>query len=188
MAAVAAPPTDTLVSQPAREVVYASRREGLVLVHTPEYPILNAATGQRTGQTIGGIRIQFQDGQLRVPLDGTVTTAQGKKLPAPDLLEWLDQHRLFGDTHEGFFKLPTVAPPVSDQEFERINEASMFHNVEQLTAILEAERAGWNRPTITRQIERGLQLIADFQAQIAEQQAAEEVAPTAKPAAKRAAR
>lgn len=173
MAAVSDPPADTLVSQPAREVIYASRRDGLTLVHTPEYPILNSATGQRTGQTIGGIRIQFQDGQLRVPLDGTVTTAQGKKLPAPDLLEWLDGHRLFGDTHEGFFRLPSVAPPVSDREFEAINEASMFHDVEKLQAILDAENSGWKRPTITRQIEKGLQLIADFQASVAAQQEAE---------------
>jgi hypothetical protein len=43
---------------------------------------------------------------------------------------------------------------VSDREFEAINEASMFHNVEKLQAILDAENAGWKRPTITKQIEK----------------------------------
>lgn len=183
MAAVDAPPMDTLVSQPAREVVFASRRDELVLVHTAEYPILNAATGQRTGQTIGGVRIQFQAGQLRVPLEGDVVTAQGKRIPAPDLLEWLGRHHLNGDRHEGFFEMPRVAPPVSNEEFERINDASMWHDVAALTAILEAERTGWDRPMITRQVEKALSTIAEFQAQVAEQQAAEAEKPAAKPKA-----
>lgn len=184
MTAVASPPSDTLVSQPTREVTYFARRDKLVLVHTPEYPVFGAQ-GQPTSMKTPGVRIEFRDGMLRVPLEGTVTTQQGREFPAPELIEWLDAHRLLGDPYEGFSKLAQVAPPVSEEEQDRITEAATLHDVETLTQILDAERAGWNRAQVVNVVQRRLEQIEQIQAQFLAQQAEE---LEAKPAAKKAAR
>jgi hypothetical protein len=184
MTAVAAPPNDTLVSQPAREVTYFSRRDGLKLVHTSEYPVFGPQ-GQRTGTTTVGVRIAFRDGMLRVPLEGEVTTDQGRSFPAPDLIEWLDNHRLLGDMHEGFQKLAQVAPPVSEEEQERITEAATLHDTDTLQRILDSELTGWKREQIVNVVQRRLAQIQQIQEQFAEQFEQE---PAAKPAAKKAAR
>ena len=181
MTAVASPPSDSLVSQPTREVTYFSRRDGLTLVHTPEYPIFGAG-GQPTSLRTEGVRIKFNDGMLRVPLEGTVTTEQGRTFPAPELIQWLENHRLLGDTYEGFQKLAQVAPPVSEEEQDRITEAATMHDVETLQQILDSELAGWKRPQIVNVVQRRLEQIAQIQAQFEAQQEAE------RPAAKKAAR
>ena len=184
MAAVSDPPIDSIVSAPTREVMYASRRDELVLVHTAEYPILNAATGQKSGRMTEGVRVQFTNGMLRVPLEGNVTTAQGRKFPAPELIEWLDNHPRNGDQDDGFFKIAQVAPPASDAEIERITEAATLHDLETLQSILDAERSGWKRPTIVntvvKRIEQISQIRAEYEASIAAQVEAEDAKPAAK--------
>lgn len=180
MTATAAPPSDTLVSQPAREVMFAARRSGLRLVHTPTYPIY-ASNGRKLGED-RGITIEFRDGILRVPLDGQVVTANRTKIPAPELIEWLDEHPLNGDSWEGFTRIEQTAPPVSEEELDAISSATF--NPEALQAILDAERAGWGRGAVTRTVEKRLVELAEYTAQIEAQQAAEEA--EAKAAAKKA--
>jgi hypothetical protein len=184
MTAVASPPSDTLVSQPSREVLFFSRRDKLILVHTPEYPVFGAQ-GQPTSMKTEGVRIEFRDGMLRVPLEGTVRTGQGRQFPAADLLKWLEEHPLLGDSYEGFSKLAQVAPPVSEEEQERITEAATVHDVDTLRQILDAEAAGWNRGAIVNVVRRRLEQIEQLRAQMETQLAAE---AGEKAAAKKAAR
>lgn len=186
MAAVADPPTDVLVSQPRREVTFASRRENLRLVFQAQYPVFGPQ-GQPTGTVVGGLRIAFTDGQLRVPLEGEVTTENGKRVPVADVIAFLDRHHLNGDQHEGFFRVAQVAPPVTEAEFEAITEAAMDYDTVKLQAILDAEVAGWKRGEIVRIVEKRLAQIvqrnADYEASIAAQ-----TEPEPKAAPKKAAR
>jgi hypothetical protein len=171
MAAVASPPQDTLVSQPQREVTYLAKRQELVLVHTPEYPI-RTPEGRPVGLT-EGVRIQFRDHMLRVPMEGTVTTAQGRQFPATELNEWLQRHPKFGDSWEGFTKIEQVAPPVTVEEMEAISSAAVMHDVDTLTAIIEQERAGWGRADVIRVAEQRVAQIDEVRRQIEAQMAIE---------------
>jgi hypothetical protein len=179
VAAIADPPLDTLTSQPRREVSFAARRDSLRLTKVPRYPVLGQG-GQKVDET-RGVVIKFQDGQLRVPTEGTMLTEQGHEVDAAEILAWLQKHPLNGNHDEGFFEVPQAAPPVSEEETDRIAEFSVMANVEGLQAMLESERAGWNRPALVRPLEKAVARIEQLQAEYLAQQEAEE-----KPAAKRA--
>jgi hypothetical protein len=171
MAAVASPPQDTLVSQPQQQVTYLAAREELKLVYTPEYP-LYGPNGQKQGVT-EGVRIPFHNHFLRVPLEGHVTTEQGRQFPAPELNEWLQRHPKFGDSWEGFTKIEQVAPPVTVEEMEAISSAAVMHDVDTLTAIIEQERAGWGRADVIRVAEQRVAQIDEVRRQIEAQMAIE---------------
>ena len=171
MTAVAAPP-DSIVSVPEQVRTYAARRAELVLVMKPEYPVRGPA-GEQVDVT-PGIRIQFTEGMLRVPLAGNVTTAQGRKIPAADVLTFLDGHRLLGDHLEGFFEIAQSAPPVSEDENSKIMLYVAMGDTAQLEAILETERAGWNRPAIVKGVEQGLSTLRTMADQFEASQKLEE--------------
>lgn len=186
MAAVADPPADTIISQPHRIVQFAARRSELVLVHTPTYDILGAQ-GQKTGRETEGVRIRFIDGMLQVPEDGHVRTEQGRKFPAPELLEWLREHRLIDNRDEGFWEVPTAAPAVSEAELDAVMEAAAMANIDRLRALLTAEEKGWDRSGLTRPIRKAIDRLEEFTAAMETQNeaaAAEQAAkaPAAKPA------
>lgn len=184
MTAVASPPADSIVSQPAREKSYAARRGELKLVHTQEYPIYGPG-----GRQIGmepGIRIKFTDGVLRIPLQGKITTEQGREIDAAPIVAWLDSHRLNGNREEGFFEVPQAAPPVTDAELDAIMEAGYTHNMDALEAILQSEQAGWGRTQIVQAVEKALTRIREMHAQMEAQRAQEEAEAVKKPAAKKA--
>lgn len=181
MAAVQDPPVDLIVSQPRAEKTYAARRENLRLVKEAEYHVLGPQ-GQKTGQTTGGVTIEFTGGQLRLPLEGKVTTAQGRKVDAAEIIAWLDQHHLNGDRHEGFFEIAQAAPPVSEDEFAKILGLAMNYDAAGLQAVIDAETAGWGRREIVASAEKALVQVNEFMAQVEAQQAAEAAKP--KPAAK----
>lgn len=183
MSAVASPPVDSIVSQPAQEKSYASRRGELRLVHTQEYPIYGPG-----GRQIGmepGIRIKFTDGVLRVPLRGKITTEQGREIDAAPIVEWLDSHRLNGNREEGFFEVPQAAPPVTDSELDAIMEAGYTHDMDRLEVILQSEQQGWGRVQIVSAVEKALTRIRAMHEQMAAQNAAEEAEAAKKPAAKK---
>lgn len=184
MTAVADPPADTIISQPHRIVQFAARRSELVLVHTPTYDVLGAQ-GQKTGRETEGVRIRFTDGLLKVPEEGFVTTEQGRKFPAPDLLEWLREHRVNGNRDEGFWEVPKAAPAVSEAELDAVTDAAITADIERLRALLAAEENGWNRGELTRPIQKALARYEQFTAEMArqaEQREADEATPAAKPA------
>jgi hypothetical protein len=171
MSTLAPPQADSIVSQPAREKTYAARRDGLTLVHTPEYPIFGPG-----GRQVGiepGIRIQFTDGMLRIPLSGKIETAQGRKVDVAPILEWLDGHRLNGDQYEGFFEVAQAAPPVSPDEMDSIMRLAALHDMDGLQALLDTERAGWKRETVLRAVETNLATIRELHAQLEAQQEAD---------------
>ena len=140
MTTASPPALDELVSQPAREVTYAARRSDLQLIKTPRYPQLGPGN-VKVGET-QGITLQFQMGLLRLPLEGTVMTKHGIEVDVSDLHPWLQSHRAYGDREEGFFIMEQAAPPVSAEEMERMMNAAMGLNNEELEAIIEAEQAG----------------------------------------------
>lgn len=185
MTAVADPPADTIISQPHRIVQFAARRSELVLVHTPTYDILGAQ-GQKTGRETEGVRIRFTDGMLQVPEEGTVRTEQGRKFPAPELLEWLREHRLVNNRDEGFWEVPKAAPAVSEAELDAVMGAAATANLERLRQLLAAEEKGWNRGDLTRPIGKAIARLEEFLASVETQvdatAAAEAKQSAAKPA------
>lgn len=159
---------DSLVSQPRQEVTYAARREDLRLVKEQRYPVLGPG-GRQVSET-RGVVIKFTYGQLRLPLEGKVTTEQGHQVDSAEIIAWLDSHHLNGNRDEGFFKVPQAAPGVTDEEIERITEAAMLHDTATLTAIRDAEMAGWRRQAILKVVEKRIaqaeQMKAEYEAQI----------------------
>jgi hypothetical protein len=176
-------PTDTVVSQPRREVSFAARRDTLRLTKVARYPVRDQS-GQKIDET-HGVVIKFQDGMLRIPTEGKVKTEQGRDVDAAEIVAWLKQHPLNGDMHEGFWPIPQAIPLISGEEQERITQAAIMHDVETLDAILKSERAGWNRYEVVSQIERAVDQIEIVQEQVRQQIEAEQAE---KPAAKRPAR
>lgn len=166
MTAVASPPQDTLVSQPRREVSYAARRENLYLVKTARYPVRDQS-GAKVDET-RGIAVQFVDGQFRLPTEGKVRTKYGVEVDAAEIIQWLDRHPLNGDQYEGFFPVAQAVPLVSAEERQRINDAMLSHQTDELQRILDAERAGWNRPALVAEIEGIIVKINDLVAQYEE--------------------
>jgi hypothetical protein len=64
----------------------------------------------------------------------------------------------------------------------------MLHDTDALTRILDAERAGWQRPALIRNVEKRLEQIAQMAADYAAQIEAQAGEPAAKAAPKKAAR
>lgn len=182
MAAIADPPLDTLVSTPRQEKTYAARRGDLRLVKKPRYPVRGPG-GEKVDET-KGIIIGFKDGQLRVPTDGTMLTEQGHEVDAAEIIAWLEKHPLNGNRDEGFFAVPQAAPPVSEDENERIDDLSFGRDVSALRAMLEAEQRGWNRGELVRRLEKNIARAEQALQEFATQQAAAE-ADAAKSAAKK---
>jgi hypothetical protein len=171
MTAVSAPP-DSIVSQPEQVRTFFARREELTLVMRPERPV-RGPSGEQVDLT-EGIRIPFSAGMFRVPLTGHVTSQQGRKVPAADVLEFLDRHRLKGDQFEGFSELAQAAPPVSEEELTMITVAVARGDQERLEMVLEDERNGWNRREVVRAVEQGLHALAMMLEQVADAAEADE--------------
>jgi hypothetical protein len=171
MTAVTAP-SDTIVSQPEQVRTFFARREELILVMKPERPV-RGPSGEQVDLT-EGIRLPFQAGTFRVPLTGYITSQQGRKVPAADVLEFLDRHRLKDDQFEGFSELAQAAPPVSEDELTMITIAVARGDQERLDMILENERNGWDRREIIRAVEQGVNALNVMLEQVAAEPAADE--------------
>lgn len=186
---------DAIVSQPTREKVYSARREDLDLIKTARYPILNATTGAKSGQETPGITVGFRGGMLRLPLEGKIRTKHGIEVDAPEIIEWLERHPLFGDAFEGFIPVNVSAPPVSDEEQQQLVNASLDFDDETLELMLEQERAGWAREGLVVILEGAIVRIRETRAKVeaeatvraeaeaAARAAADQPKPAAKPKA-----
>jgi hypothetical protein len=168
-----ATPDETLVNQPAAATVYASRREDLRLIRLPRYPQFGAG-GMKVGEQ-PGVAIQFRDGVFNVPSQGKVTLEDGREADAEDIRGWLQNHRLLGNQHEGFWEVTLAAPPVSDEEQRRVMRAVAKLDVETLETMQEQERAGWSREGFLGTLDEALDEVRDMRAE-AEKIAAEEAA------------
>ena len=173
---------DALVSQPTREKVFTARREDLRLVLIPEYPILNAQ-GAKTGQNSEGLTVRFVNGLLRLPLEGTIRTENGREVDVAEVWPFINKHRLLGDRFEGFVELTISAPPVSADELRALTRASLALNEEALQDLIEQETEGWNREDILGPAREALDGIRALKAD-AKAQEAEKAAKPAKSAPK----
>jgi hypothetical protein len=136
--------TEPLVSQPGTSTIYLSRRSELRLVRLARYPKFGPA-GQQVGEERGQA-VQFREGRLDVPLDGEIELENGDKVPASEIREWLENHKLNGSTEEGFWKVDPVAPPVSQDEIASLLSVALDEDA--LVELIEQEESGWNREAL----------------------------------------
>ena len=168
-----ATPTEVemLVQQPEASVLFISRRDELRLVKEGRYPIMVPNTGQRLGET-RGVTVSFAPrGEFRCPESGEVKVmdpggAGEATLDAAELLQWLESHRRCGDPNEGFYRVDPTAPPLGQEEQERLMQAATEWDVETLQAILEQERAGWNREQVVRSAAGAIERIEAAEARV----------------------
>jgi hypothetical protein len=142
-----------LVQQPEPSVLFVARRSDLRLVKTARYPLVAPNTGQRLGET-RGVTVSFApNGEFRCPLEGDVTImdpggAGQATIPAEELLTFLESHARAGDPNEGFYRVDPKAPPLGQDEQQRLMDAATDWDVETLEAIIVQERAGWGREQV----------------------------------------
>jgi hypothetical protein len=152
---------EQLVATPAKVVQYAARREDLRLVKQPIYPVYGPG-----GQTVGekpGQTVEFHGGLLTIDMTQEETEiAAGRKIPTAELVEWLEGHRRFMDSDEGFFKVDVAAPAVSQEEMDRLLTAAVNLDAQTLTAIVHAEETGWERATILEPARRALASVEEL--------------------------
>lgn len=163
---------DALVSQPARDATYAAYRSDLQLIKRPRRPIFGEG-GIKVGEG-EGITLQFAHGVYRIPLEGPVRTKYGAEVDARELNAWLRSHPLFGDMHEGFVLVEQSAPPVAQDEMERMLNAAMRLDTEALQEMVEQEQAGWARPGLLEPARKAIGQITEVLAAAKEGPAAPE--------------
>jgi hypothetical protein len=172
--------TQELVATPTKVAQYASRRSDLRLVKVPIYPRYGGE-GRKVGE-LPGETVEFRNGLLTIDLtkDETVIAAD-HRVSTPELVEWLEEHRLLGDPDEGFFKVQVAEPPVSEDEISRLQDAAIELDIDTLEAMIAQEEAGWQRDAILRNARKSIKSIHEIRARAqAEAEAKVEAQPKAK--------
>lgn len=134
---------EQLVSQPEGGTLYMSRRSELRLLRTNTRNRFDQE-GHKI-ETMQGESVTFKDGVLRLPTSKRMTIDKGMKVPTEEIREWLEDHRSFGDREEGFWRVDPVAPPVGEDELERLTELTTDLDMDRLALFIEQEEAGWGR-------------------------------------------
>jgi hypothetical protein len=165
-----APVVSALVQQPDPSVLFIAKRSDLRLVKTGRYPIMVPSTGQRIGET-RGVTVAFNNHEFRCQLEGEVTImdpggAGQATLPAEELLKFLESHPRCGDPNEGFYRVDPKAPPLGQEEQQRIVDAATAWDVDTLRAIVAQEREGWNREQVIEVAQGAIQRIAEAEERI----------------------
>lgn len=160
---------EQLVAPTETSYLYMSRRADLRLVRIPRYPIF-AGGGRQVGEEPGQM-LQFIENTLRVPKDGKVMLADGRRVDSGEILQWLDSHRRYGDVEDGFWRVDPTAPPVSQDELDRLLDAALNYDQDLLEEIVRQERAGWGRSQIIESAERSLAKIREMEVLAAQEQA-----------------
>lgn len=164
------PTTQAVVQQPDPHVLFLSKRSELRLVHTGRYPIVVPNTGQRLGET-RGVTVAFREHEFRCPTEGEAVImdpggAGEARMPAADLLKFLEQHPRCGDPNEGFYRVDPKAPPISQSENNLIVQAATAWDTETLEEMVTQERAGWNRQELIVVAEGAIQRIREAEDRI----------------------
>lgn len=157
----------TVVARPDGLVVWAASRRDLRCVKVPRHPVRDAG-GNQIDET-SGQAVQFVNGILRYDRAGDVAIDQGQTIDAADLTAWLEKHRLFtGQTikaselaawrardhiSECLVRVLEDPPAVSNEENAALLRAAATGDTTALTAIRDAETAGWARPDFLANIE-----------------------------------
>lgn len=148
--AVESAPTEdaALVSTPDPSLLFMARRSDLRLVKKSIRPVRNAE-GIEVDKTLGET-LEFKEGVLRVPTGKgeQVALANGLRVKAAEVVEWLRKHRLLGDWQEGFWEVDPVAPPASEAEMATLQDLAIDLNASGLRDFIEQEQAGWARKQI----------------------------------------
>lgn len=151
MSAVAEP----TVPKRRAERVYVSRRDELLIILVKDKKRTNG--DGEVVESVQGRRLQFTDGKLAIPETGIVRGARGERIPAQEVVDhiegrgkpgdenYIEPHDLLGDTGEGFWAPPVVAPPLSEAEAQGVVDLAIARDVEGLEALLAAEQDGWAR-------------------------------------------
>jgi hypothetical protein len=198
---------EQLVAQPRKVVTYYSRRQALRLVMKPRRPERSPTTGEVIGETLG-YSLQFETfidqvrleqlksagvdereaqaaaryGRWECPTEGPVTLEYGQVFEDASIVyQWLEKHKMNGDSLEGFWRIDPTVPPVTQDEMKRLMEAATMHDTETLTAILEQEMAGWGREDIVSAARDAIDRIEKITAELRAELAAEAAAAEAKP-------
>lgn len=179
--------SDQLVSQPTADLVFNSRRSELRLTKKKELPVRNAAGD--TVDMVPGERVVFKGGFLRIPPGKTYKGENGIKLDRAETVEWLEDHHLFNDREEGFWKLDEPAPQPSEDEINALQDLALDLDLEGLKTFIAQEEAGWKRKSLLNSAQRSLQSATEKIAEMQQKQAeaetkANEKAAKAKPAEK----
>lgn len=161
---------EALVQQPDPSVLFIAKRSDLRLVKSGRYPII-LPTGERIGMTAGATVSFAPNGEFRCPLEGEVTImdpggAGEAKLPAEELLKFLEKHPRCGDPNEGFYRVDPKAPPLGQEEQQRIVEAATAWDVDTLRAIVAQEREGWNREQVIEVAQGAIQRVEEAESRI----------------------
>lgn len=175
----------TAITAPPSDVVYMARRSELRLTKTARYPIRSAVTGERSGQNTPSEALGFRDGVLRVPKEGHLRmqdTLDGGvwEIDAEELHKWLENHRLYGDINDGFWRVDPTAPPISAAELKELQSAAIRLDKDKLREIIAVESEGWQREDVLSTARESLDQITALEAE-AEREAAAKAKPGPKP-------
>lgn len=151
MSAVAeteAPTADQpLVSQPDASALFMARRSNMRLV-LESIRTIRDAEGVAVDKTAGKT-IEFREGTLRVPTDGRpVSFTNGEEGDSQAVLARLRKHRLLGDLQEGFWEVDPTAPPLSQDELDRMLSFALELDVDGLREFIRQEETGWAREAL----------------------------------------
>jgi hypothetical protein len=177
--------TEILVAPTDKTVLYMSRRSELRLTKRRRFPVRNPVTGEVEGTTPGEF-VAFRDGQVRIPKSGTVTLVDSldggeAEVDAAEVHKWMENHRLFDNQLEGFWRVDPLAPPVSDDEMRALMDAALTLDEEMLREIARQEAEGWGREQILTRVDDALAKIEIIKSQQEEQA---KVEPPKKPGPK----
>jgi hypothetical protein len=145
------------VQKPQRSTVMLAMREDLRLVKIPIEEGYNQAG--RSVQTFPGQAVAFEEGKLRVPPSGEMQLEDGRKAPAKEILEWLEDHKLFGDRHEGFWRLEEPAPQPSEEELNALLELTVDGDIPGLERFIAEEQDGFKRKQLIQNAEQSLERV-----------------------------
>lgn len=132
-----------MVGKPEAAVTFLARRDELRLIKKAERFRRNAEGD--VVESIPGERIVFRDGVLKVPLTGTIAGENGDALDAPEVIAWLQGHKLRGDRQEGFWELEEPAPAPSEDELTQLQMLAEDLDAKGLERYIGEERDGWAR-------------------------------------------
>jgi hypothetical protein len=125
------------------------------MVRVPRYSQHSGPNGAISGESVGQVLV-FNNGTLTLPLTGTVVLEDGREGDAAELVDFVRNHRLFNDPHEGVVEVVQAAPPVSQAELEALVDAIGQQDVDTLERLITEERGGWNRDGLLGPAEKAL--------------------------------
>lgn len=129
------------MSKKKQPVTFIARRSNLRLVEVSAFTKTNDR-GQQ--EAFPGTSHQFVEGRLDVD--------------DPDVLEWMREHPLHGNSMEGFIELE-AAVPAPDEELEEIGRAADVLDEDAVKGVLAQEKAGHGREVVVATAEATLKSI-----------------------------